>query len=212
LARVVLTTPQGGSPAIVGGEKPAAFGLRVGGAARAAPVLDAEPRILAALADHGYPFAKIADRRVVIDDRARSMTVTYTIDTGARARFGALTITGLKSLDPRYVERRVAWKRGALYDGRKVAETRTALVDSGLFSLAEVKHADRPDPDGTVPMTIALSPRLPHSIGAEAQYSTHFGFGVTAFWEDRNLFGYAENLRVTGTFAQSQLSLATQFR
>lgn len=212
LTRVVFTTPQGGAPAIVGGEKPAAFGLAVGDAARAAPVLDAEPKILTALANHGYPFAKIADRRVVIDDQAHSMTVTYTIDTGARARFGALTTTGLTSLDPRYVERRVTWKRGALYDGRKVAATRTALVDSNLFSIAEVRHADRPDPDGTVPMTIVLSQRLPHSIGAGVQYGTHYGFGVTTFWEDRNLFGYAENLRITGTFAQSQLSLATQFR
>ncbi|MBV9522244.1 MAG: BamA/TamA family outer membrane protein [Alphaproteobacteria bacterium] len=212
LTKLVFVTPQGGTPPLVAGFVPETFGLTLGGAARAAPVIAAEGKIVAALGERGYPFAKVTERRVVIDDAARSMAVTYTVEAGTQARFGALAIDGLKSLDPGYVERRVTWRRGAPYDERKVAATRKALIDSNLFSLVTVGHAEGPAPDGTVPMRITLSERLPRSIGAGVEYSTNYGLGASAFWEHRNLFGNAEKLRVTTIFAQSQLDLSVGFR
>ncbi|HZS82553.1 MAG TPA: BamA/TamA family outer membrane protein [Stellaceae bacterium] len=212
LAQVALTTPEGGAPPLIGGTAPAAFGLDLGGPAMAAPVIAAEKRIAGALADGGYPYAKVTDRHVVIDDARRTMSVTYTVAVGPKARFGAAAIEGLKTLNPGYVDRRIAWRPGAVYDERQVEATRKALVDSNLFSLVEIRHADQPDPDGRVPMTIRLSERLKHSVGAGVQYGTHFGFGASAFWEDRNLFGNAERLRITGIFAQSRLGLSAQFR
>jgi translocation and assembly module TamA len=140
------------------------------------------------------------------------MSVAYTVDPGPEARFGALSIEGLHALDADYVERRVAWRPGEMYDERAVTQTRKALVDSGLFTVAQINRAAAPESNGSVPMTIALVERLPRSIGAGIDYSTSLGLGATAFWEHRNLFGHAESLRVTGEFAQSQLGLLTQFR
>ncbi len=48
----------------------------------------------------GYPFAKKADRRVVIDNGTDTMAITYTLDPGPRMRFGPAAITGLEGLDP----------------------------------------------------------------------------------------------------------------
>ena len=42
----------------------------------------AETTLVAAFADHGHPFAKVADRRVEIDKAAHTMDVTYRLDPG----------------------------------------------------------------------------------------------------------------------------------
>jgi translocation and assembly module TamA len=140
------------------------------------------------------------------------MNVTYTVDAGVTAVFGTTAIDGLADVDRTYVENRIAWRAGATYDERKVAETRKLLLDSNLFSVVEINRAAAPAGDGSVPMTVKLTERLPHSIGAGIEYSTSLGFGTRAFWEDRNIFGHAENLRITGEFAQAQLAALLQFR
>jgi translocation and assembly module TamA len=216
LTQVSFVTPTGGAPPPLASgalaRDPSIFGLEIGGPARGAPVIDAQAKILAAYGEAGYPFAKIGDRRVVVDDRARTMKVTYTIDAGPEARFGAVAIDGLQGLGRSYVEHRITWREGALYDQRQVAKTRKALVDSNLFVVVEIRPADALAPDGSLPITITVSPRVPHSVGVGADYSTSLGLGANAFWEDRNLFGNAERLRLTGELAQSQLGALAQFR
>ncbi len=212
LERVTFVTPDGGTPPLLPDYNPSAFGLEIGGPALAEPVLTAESRVLSTYADRGRPFAKITDRRVVIDDGTHTMNVTYTVDAGSEARFGPSKIEGLKNLEPDYIERRISWREGAVFDQQEVATTRKALVDSNLFSVVEITPAKMPDADGRVPVTITLVERLPRSVGVGADYSTSLGFGVLAYWENRNLFGNAESLRVTTQFAQSQIGLLTQFR
>ena len=45
--------------------------------AAAKPVVEAEERLLAALAAQAYPLARVVDRKVVVDHAARSMTVNW---------------------------------------------------------------------------------------------------------------------------------------
>ncbi|MGH7090578.1 MAG: autotransporter assembly complex protein TamA, partial [Stellaceae bacterium] len=189
-----------------------AVGLDLGGPALSAPVAAANNRIVARYAENGRPFAKVTDRRVVVDVATASMTVAYTIEPGATARFGATTVTGLKDVSRSYVTRRIAWQEGANYDQHLVDETTQALVKSGLFSGIAVSHAAAPAPDGAVAMSIALTEAPPHSVGIGAGYNTNIGLGANTFWEDRNLFGNAEDLRLSAGAAQRQVGLAATFR
>jgi translocation and assembly module TamA len=190
----------------------AAFGLTIGAAARSAPVAAAEQQIVETYGRNGHPFAKVVEHRAVVDVAKDTMTVTYTVDPGAEAHFGPVTISGVEHVDPAYVEARVAWREGALYDVRLVEKTRQDLVKSSLFSAVRINHADAPDGAGQVAMTVELVEGLPRSIGAGVAYNTTLGVGGQAFWEHRNLFGGAENLRVTAGVAQRQLALALAFR
>jgi translocation and assembly module TamA len=90
------------------------------------------------LAQSGHPFAKIDNRRGEIDNDTQTMAVTSTLDPGPVMRFGAVAIEGLERLDPAYVERRIRWRRGEIYDAHKVEETRRALIESGLFSTVQI--------------------------------------------------------------------------
>src|SRR5262249_54576220 len=133
--------------------------LRPGDPARTAPVVDAEAALVAAFAAAGHPFAKSAGRRVVIDSATHTMTVTSRLDPGPIRRFGPVVVGGLERFDPRYVERRVQWRRGAPYDARKVAETRQTLLESGLFSTVAIDPAPNPQAPDEVRMTITATER-----------------------------------------------------
>jgi Surface antigen variable number repeat len=131
--------------------------LKPGDPARTAPVLDTETALLAALGDGGHPFAKVANRRVEIDNDTQTMEVTYTFDPGPVMRFGPVAIEGLERLDPAYVEGRLRWQRGEVYDASKVEETRRALIETGLFST--VKITSVADPDNPAPLvTSGIAP------------------------------------------------------
>jgi translocation and assembly module TamA len=186
--------------------------LKAGDPARTAPVVTTETALLTALGDSGHPFAKVADRKVEIDKDTQTMEVTYTLDPGPVMRFGPVAIEGLERLNPAYVEGRLRWQRDEIYDASKVAETRRALIETGLFSTVQITPTANPDNPEDVRMTIDATERLHRTIGAGLAYNTSQGFGARAFWENRNLFGNAENLRLSVEAGQQLDAFRANFR
>jgi translocation and assembly module TamA len=176
--------------------------LKPGDPARTAPVVATETALVAAFGDSGHPFAKMDNRKVEIDRDAKTMDVTHTLDPGPVMRFGPVAISGLERLNPAYVEGRVRWQGGEIYNASKVEETRRALIESGLFSTAQITPTPDPEHPGEARMTIDATERLHRSIGAGIAYNTSQGIGARAFWENRNLFGNAENLRLSAEVGQ----------
>jgi translocation and assembly module TamA len=186
--------------------------LRPGEPARTAPVVATENALLANLANHGYPFAKAEKRTVVIDRAAHTMAVTYVIAPGPAARFGAAVISGLTDLNPAYVERRLRWQRGETYDAAKVEDTRRALIETGLFSIVRVTPEPEPGKPGVALIKIAVTERPRRTIGAGVGYNTSQGAAAKVYWENRNLFGNAEKLRLSATGGQQVYALNANFR
>jgi translocation and assembly module TamA len=197
-----LSIPQGGQK----------LPLKPGDPARTAPVVAAETALLAALGDSGHPFAKVENRRAEIDKGTQTMDVTYTLDPGPLKRFGPLAIEGLERLDPAYVEGRTRWQRGEVYDASKVEETRRALIESGLFSTVRITPTADPDNPEYARMTIDATERLHRTVGVGLAYNTSQGPAARAFWENRNLFGNAEYLRIAGEGGQQIAALRANFR
>jgi translocation and assembly module TamA len=140
------------------------------------------------------------------------MAVTYTIEPGPATRFGAGTITGLKILDPGYVERRLRWQRGAAYDAAKVEETRRALIATGLFSTVRITPTPDPANPGSALMSVDTVERPHRSVGAGVGYNTSQGAAAKVYWENRDLFGHAEYLRLSATGGQQVYALGATFR
>jgi translocation and assembly module TamA len=209
VASVAVLRPDGQPLSIPGEPK---LPLNPGDPARTAPVVATETALVSAFGDSGYPFAKVADRRVEIDRETKTMDVTYTLDPGPAERFGPVAITGLEQLNPAYVEGRIRWQPGAVYDASKVEETRRALLESGLFSTVQITPTPNPDNLDEVRMTVDASERVRHTVGAGLAYNTSQGFGARAFWEDRNLFGNAENLRLSAEVGQQLDDFRVNFR
>jgi translocation and assembly module TamA len=212
LASVDFRTPEGGPLPDLEKLGLGSFGLAIDGPARSQPIVAAEQRIVEEYGRTARPFAKVTDRKAVIDIATHTMRVTYTVEPGIAAKFGPLDITGLARVDRDFVARRIAWKEGEPYDVRAVETTRQDLVKTSLFSAVRISHADAPDEKGEVAMTLALTEGPPRSVGAGIAYNTNLGLGAQVFWEHRNLFGSGENLRVTAGAAERQLALALAFR
>ncbi len=210
VASVTVLGPDRKPLAVPPGQAP--LPLTPGAPARTAPVLATETALLDAFGDNGHPFAKVEHRQVLIDHAAHTMAVTYTIMPGPQTQFGAVAIVGLKDLDPDYVERRLRWRRGEVYDAAKVEQTRQILIESGLFNAVRITPTAEPGQPGTARMTVEATERPHRTIGAGVGYNTSQGAAARVFWENRNLFGHAEYLRLSATAGQQVYGLNANFR
>ena len=203
-----------GAPAPATEDRPAlgSLGLETGMTARAPPIRDSEGRILGFLAERGYPLAKVADRKVLIDRAERAMSVTMTVDAGPRAAFGPTAISGLVAVEEDYVRRLLPWTEGETYDLRKVRTARNRLSRTGLFSSLAIKPAEALDDNGRLPIKLEVAEAPHRSIGFGANWSTDVGFGGEVFWEHRNFFGENERLRIEGVASELEQKVALDLR
>lgn len=189
-------------------------GLMKGARGTSASIIAGGERLLAHIRKQGYPFTKMADRRVVVDYAAETIDVTFTVSPGERAVFGKTTIKGLENVDAEFVQRQIPWHAGRFYDPALIQEFRNRLSRTGLFTLVltpPLKKSPSPPspppapPAGAagatpaplpLPVEITVRERDRHTVGLSAGYSTDQGFGGGFSWENRNLFGEGEALRV----------------
>jgi translocation and assembly module TamA len=191
---------------------PEDLGLETGMPARAKAIRDSQSQLLRALAEGGYPFAEIVDRKAVVDHAINSMTVTVEVDSGPQARFGTVSIEGLEGVKDDYVLRFLSWTEGDLYDVAKLDATRASLTRTGLFSAVVLRPADALDDAGALPITLEFTESAHRSFGFGVSYSTDIGASGEAFWEHRNLFGRSEQLQIAGTAARIERSAEARFR
>lgn len=190
---------------------PAEFGLMLGKRALSASIVDAQARIVRRYTEHGYPLAKMVDREAVIDRADHTMQVTYTLHAGPPAAFGVTSIDGLKSVNRRFVERKLEWREGDLYDSSKVEAAQKSLIDSNLFATVKIEPADTVEADGRIAIHIAIAERRHHSIGSGLFYDSSLGPGARVQWEDRNLFGEGERLQLEGQYGLNQYGGLAEF-
>jgi translocation and assembly module TamA len=65
-----------------------------------------------------------------------------------------------------------------------------------------VSEADALDPQGNIPINVAVSERKQRFYGFGATLSNTEGLGLEGYWGHRNLFGNAEKLRIEGAIGQ----------
>ncbi|WP_328702873.1 autotransporter assembly complex protein TamA [Arenibaculum pallidiluteum] len=186
-----------------------ALGLEEGEPARARNVVDAEGRLTGQLAGKGFAFAKVADRRVVIDRSDKTMDITYVVERGPLVRFGPATITGLEQVEERIVRNRLPWTEGQVYDAALVEEARQSIAALGPFGAVRVALAEEPGPEGVTPLSITIDERPPRVIGFGFEYSSIDGFGANARWGHRNLFGGSESLDANIRWSRIGLDAST---
>jgi translocation and assembly module TamA len=188
------------------------LGLAIGAPARSGDIIDAEQKILARLAEHGLPLAKVVDRRAVVDHARRTMSVAYYVDPGPPARFGPVTITGNARVSGTYIRNRLTWKEGDDFDSRALEATRKRLIRTELFNAVRITPGTRLDEQGRLPVDIAVVERKPRSIGAAATWSSSEGIGLQGSWEHRDIGGHAERLGVNAYLGQVLTGVTGTFR
>lgn len=173
-------------------------------------VLTAEKEILKKMTFNGYPFPESSSRKLILNHEEKTVKAVLVIIPGEKKNFGPVTINSGKRLKADFIERRISWKEGDLFDMRKVNSTRRALLRSGVISYAEIEY---PDQKGItdLPVSIDIKESKHRTIGAGASYSTSYGPIAQAFWEHRNLLGRAEKFRVRSEIGTTTYSVSSEF-
>ena len=174
------------------------LGLASGTPAVAADVLAARDRLLNAVREDGYPMARVDLQPVTLHPSDSAVDVVFDAATGPRADIGPIQINGLEAMHEDFVRRRLLLHQGEQFSPSAIDAARQDLMSLGVFSQVRMEPAGQLDAQGNLPITIAVTERRLHSVDVGVAYSTDLGINLNAGWHDRNLFGNAEQLNLTG--------------
>jgi translocation and assembly module TamA len=190
--------------------------LTTGHPIRAADVEASEANVLLRLPQEGYPFPELGLRDVVLDPETHIGDYTLPLNPGPRARFGGFYTQGNLAFSAEHVGILARFRRGELYDRRKVDDLREAMVSTRLFSTvsAEPVLSLETGEDGLQYVNVLVQQEAgpARSLDASAGYSTGEGFRLEGAWEHRNLFPPEGSLRIAAVGGTKEQNLAIRFR
>ncbi len=192
--------------------EPDSIGAAVGKPARAEMVQNARRKLLATLAETGYPLAEVVNQSATIDHADRGMTVEIEINPGDFSRFGELEILGTTSVEADYLAIYIPWQKGDKYDQKKIRQARQQLLATGLFASVAFEHSSRVDSDGQLAITLSVEERKQRSIGLTGRWSTDEGYAVEGQWEHRNFFGREERVSASAEVSEIKQEFAVSFK
>ncbi len=194
-----------------GDDRPATMsdaGIAGDKSAAGAALRDTQRAFRHVLWENGYPSAEIISRRAIANLEAGTAHAVFVFKSGPKARFGSAKITGAVKTKPSYLHKLVEWREGDEFERSELVSYRDKLAKTGLFSTIDVTPG-APDDTGAAPVLINLTERKRRTIGVGASFSTSEGPGGRIFFENRNIFGRAENFRIE--LSGSQFKQAINF-
>lgn len=182
----------------------AAMNLEPGKPGRAADVVAAEGRIVAAMEKLGYADTVADPRDVVVDHADRSVRPTFRIDAHAQVLMDGLQVKTQGRTNPAWVTHLTPWKPGQIYDPTKVAELERRLLDTGVYDSVTVALAPQPDAKGQRPVVVSLADRAKATVTLGASYSTYEGIGVDGSYTIYNRLHRADTLSLSAGWSDLQ--------
>jgi translocation and assembly module TamA len=169
-----------------------ALQLSPGAPGRAADILAAEGRVIAALRRVGYADARLLPREVVVDHADSTVRPAIHVESGAVVRLGEISGSGKTRTRQPWLARLAPWKRGAAYDPALLAKMEKRLLDTGVYESAAVSLGPA---DGALrPVVVNLLDRPRRSLELGASYSTTEGSGADAKFTTFNRLGRGDSL------------------
>jgi translocation and assembly module TamA len=173
--------------------------LEPGAPAVAASVLAAGARLLSALQDQGYAFAKVDPPVAYEDQAAPVLDVTFHVEAGPRVRIGDIRLEGLQRMREKLIRRRLTLRTGEQYSSSAIERARQDLLGLSVFASINVHVGTAVDGTGGVPITFQFHERPRHLVTINAAYSSDLGGSGGVTWSDRNVFGNAEQLNLSAS-------------
>lgn len=171
--------------------------LSPGAPAIASDVLAAGARLLTALENQGYAFAKVDPPVAREDPDKHVLNLSFHVVSGPRVQIGEIRFEGLKRVHERLVRRRLLLHTGQPYSAIAVEKARMDLLTLGVFAAVSVRLGDAPDTQGRVAVTFQISERPRHAVSLTAGYSSDLGGSGGVTWSDRNVRGNGEQLNLS---------------
>ncbi|MCH2173345.1 BamA/TamA family outer membrane protein [Myxococcota bacterium] len=169
----------------------------------------AREHLLTALANNSRPGAILSGGAEVNPER-HSARVSWTVDPGPAVTFGAVTISGLETIDPQIVQRELTMQPGQPYVRSALVDSEKAIADLGLFRVVMVTAADPGNGAEIWPVQVQVEEGPPRRVQVAAGYGTQDKFRGRISWEHLNFLGDARQLKITGKASSLVLGVDTR--
>lgn len=180
-----------------------ALDLPVAAPGRAADVLAAEGRAVAALEQVGYADALAEPRDVVVDHADHTLRPTFRIRAGALVRLGGVQLPQKGRTRRGYLQALAPWKVGEVYAPARVAELERRLQDTQAFDTVAVSLAPLADTkNGLRPVIVSLAERARRTLDFSAGYSTTEGADFDIRYSIFNTLRRADTLTLEARLAE----------
>jgi translocation and assembly module TamA len=169
-------------------------------------VFEAALRLQRYFHNRGYPFATVQEPEGYLDRQSKQITYYFPIHLGMRKTFGPSQIIGQNLIAEHYIQNRISWKSGDLYDERLLEKTKRKLIESELFSGVYLKPVeDEEQITATdVPIRIEVKEGPPRVIGGGIKYSLTDGYSLRTYWQHKNFWGSGQKLGLLGQLGQRE--------
>jgi translocation and assembly module TamA len=200
--------PQPDVAAAAGG----AMDLKDGDPGRAADVVAAEGRVVAALQKRGYADAGSNPREVVVDHADQSVQPTFRIDAKTLVILDSIRVKTKGRTNPDWVSYLTPWKPGQTYDPNLVGELERRLLDTGVYDSVTVALAPASEIDakGQRPVIVSLADRARATVTLGTSYSTYEGIGVDGSYTIYNRLHRADTLSFIGAYSSIEKRLQVE--
>ncbi|MEP0945077.1 MAG: autotransporter assembly complex family protein [Rhizobiaceae bacterium] len=182
-------------------EQPSEIGFAPGSLARADVVQKATDLSINAWRQQGYPKAALLSKEVIANHPNNQLNVTLHLDSGPKAAYGELVVSGANNMDPEFLAYMTGLKPGQEYDPDDIKKAYKRLDRLGVLATRNISEADAVTRTGALPLQLLVKERALRRFGVGASMSSTDGAGVEAYWLHRNLFGKAERLRLDAKFS-----------
>ncbi len=194
--RAISISAPGGGPFQQADLPDRIIGLKPGDPAAANDLRAAQARIVDYFRAQGHPLAKLQSIIPTVDHAAGVMDIAMTVAPGPLTPFGEASFEGPKNFDPAIARSFLYLQPGDPYSPAALEQAKAGIREIPAVGGVKITEATQRDANGRLPYTITITDRLAHAFGVSAKYSTTDGPAAQVYWEDRNLLGGAERLRL----------------
>ncbi|MEO5587694.1 MAG: BamA/TamA family outer membrane protein [Novosphingobium sp.] len=192
------------------------FGILPGDPVNSDKIVTAQGELDLALAENGYPFAKLGEPDLLIDHRREEGDLTQPVTAGGKYTFGRVVSNLPQFLSSQHLEEIARFNSGDLYQRSLRDDLRRAVLATGLAASVSVTprevRAPTPDQPGEVALDVAMTKAPVRTISGQLGYDTGDGFRAEVQWENRNLFPPEGMLRVRGIAGTKEQLAGVTFR
>lgn len=169
-----------------------------------------------ALAENGYPFAKLGEPDLLVDHRREEGDLTQPVTPGGKYNFGRVKSNLEDFLSSKHLEEIARFDPGDLYQRSLRDDLRRAILATGLVGSTTVTprevRAPAPGLPGEVALDVEMTKAPLRTISGQLGYDTGDGLRAEVQWEHRNLFPPEGMLRVRGVAGTKEQLAGVTFR
>lgn len=160
-------------------------------------------------ANEGFAYADIVPQ-LGQPEKGGRMDITYNISKGKQVYFESITIAGNKKTRDKVIRRELLINEDELYDGKKLKESVRNIYQLGHFNDVKV-DTSKGSGDDRMNVSIGVEERSTNAFFFAGGYSeVDDAYGQLLF-EERNLFGNGQDLRISALVGQRDVLYQLRF-